>query len=112
MSKLMELVEEYGRDMARSDSAPTSRAAEAYRHCANDTLSEIRAAVQELERDAVRYRWLRDFDNGGSLSVGNIYAERMCRQPGDCGWERVEWFYEEDLDSAIDAAMEAANVPE
>lgn len=102
MSKLMELVEAMYCAMLDGDRIEVGE----------KFLPVIYAAVQELERDAVRYRWLRDFDNGGSLSVGNIYAERMCRQPGDCGWERVEWFYEEDLDSAIDAAMEAANVPE
>lgn len=55
--------------------------------------------LEALRRDAMRYRWLRDFDNGGALSVGKSY------EFGDCGWERVEWLYENELDAIIDAAM-------
>lgn len=60
------------------------------------------SAQQEQDRrDAVRYRWLRDAENGGDFSAGN--ATDFI----DGGWERVDWKYGEELDAAIDAAMPA-----
>jgi len=65
------------------------------------TIRALRAAAVESERDAARYRWLRDGENGGDLSIGDM------TESGDEGWERVTWLYEEELDTAIDAAMAA-----
>ncbi len=51
--------------------------------------------------DAERYRWLRDAENGSGPSAG------MLEDWKDGGWERVHWYYEDELDAAIDAAIEA-----
>jgi hypothetical protein len=52
-------------------------------------------------KDAERYRWLRDIENGGELSVG--------KQISACDeyprYEQVDWLYDEELDAAIDAAL-------
>lgn len=53
-------------------------------------------------RDAARYRWLRDAENGGQLSVGrqiDVHDEYPA-------YEQVDWLYEDMLDAAIDAAMQ------
>ena len=89
MSKLMELVEEYGRDcmLAGRTRLPVDI------EDAARLFSEIRAAVQELERDAARLDWLADKDN----STGGVIL------PTDCVLEHID-----DMRAAIDAAMEAA----
>ena len=53
-------------------------------------------AVEKLERDAARYRWLRDrvFKSGGNLCVEILD-----------GYDEFGM----DFDAAIDAAMEATN---
>lgn len=55
-------------------------------------------SLEKIRRDAERYRWLRDFDNEGPISAGKATAF------GKYGFERVEWFYGDELDAAIDAA--------
>jgi hypothetical protein len=52
--------------------------------------------------DAERYRWLRDAENGSGPSAG------MLEDWKDGGWERVHWYYEDELDAAIDAAIAAS----
>lgn len=58
--------------------------------------------LQELRRDAERYRWMRDCENGSGPSGGIPYDDTYG------GWERVDWLYEDQLDDAIDADMAAA----
>ena len=60
------------------------------------------AVPEDVAKDAARYRWLRDGDNGGVLSVGALTGV------SDMGWERVTWIYDEALDAAIDAAILSA----
>lgn len=63
--------------------------------------SEIARLETDLElarRDAERYRWIRDSDNEGPISAGNATAF------GEYGFERVEWFYDDELDAAVDEA--------
>ena len=52
--------------------------------------------------DAERYRWLRDAENRSGPSAG------MLEDWKDGGWERVHWYYEDELDAAIDAAIAAS----
>lgn len=63
---------------------------------------------REDAQDAARYRWLRDGENGGHVSAGIVESERPQGAVGDNGWERVEWLYDDELDAAIDAALQAA----
>ena len=60
------------------------------------------AVPDDVAKDAARYRWLRDGDNGGVLSVGALTGV------SDMGWELVTWIYDEALDAAIDAAILSA----
>lgn len=83
-----------------------------------DRITELKAAltVRETEiarletylelarRDAERYRWIRDSDNEGPISAGNATAF------GEYGFERVEWFYDDELDAAVDEARAAMGV--
>lgn len=85
MSKLMEnaqsvlqLVEEYGRNCAEFG-------------CYGPALENIRAAVQELERDAARYRWLRD---GNSIQIFGVH---------EC------WTTSHRLDIVVDTLMTKTN---
>ena len=87
--------------------------------CVADNICESNARIAELERsvtvrdteiarletdlelarrDAERYRWIRDSDNEGPISAGNATAF------GEYGFERVEWFYDDELDAAVDEA--------
>ena len=83
-----------------------------YRETENKRIAELEQAltvrdteIARLEtdselarRDAERYRWLRDSDNEGPISAGNATAF------GEYGFERVEWFYGDELDAAVDEA--------
>ncbi|ENC9823518.1 TPA: hypothetical protein ACKQFK_004409 [Pseudomonas aeruginosa] len=65
------------------------------------TLADIIARLRAAEADAKRYRWLRDSGRllGDSM---DSHADNFCVVTAD--GEDVMWF--EQLDSAIDAAME------
>ncbi len=60
----------------------------------------LAGALDRLERDAERYRWLR----GGYGSAAAAQHE----EAADKGWERVNWLYDEDVDAVIDAEMAAS----
>ena len=60
------------------------------------------AEYDAMRKDAERYRWMRDCENGSGPSGGSPYDD------ADGGWERVDWLYDDKLDEAIDAAMVAA----
>lgn len=104
MSKLIELVEEYGilryRLACIGERNHASLAARA-----DERKAEIRAKVQELEREAARYKRLR---------------RGICPQadlPGILGFRGeynplLDLEIDAEIDKAVDAAMEAANVPE
>lgn len=84
MSKLMELVEEYGALMVGyafggklSDGDPV--------------LAKIRDAVQELAMDAARYRWLRD---GNSIKIFGVHER---------------WTTSHRLDIVVDTLMTKTN---
>ncbi|KAA5680769.1 hypothetical protein F3G60_04190 [Pseudomonas aeruginosa] len=66
------------------------------------TLADIIARLRAAEADAKRYRWLRDSGRllGDSM---DSHADNFCVVTAD--GEDVMWF--EQLDSAIDAAMES-----
>ncbi|HCF4246149.1 TPA: hypothetical protein NIE49_006032 [Pseudomonas aeruginosa] len=68
----------------------------------NATISAIIARLRAAEVDAKRYRWLRD---SGRLLGDNMdsHEYNFCVVTAD--GEDVMWF--EQLDSAIDAAMES-----
>lgn len=53
--------------------------------------------VQAWKRDAERYRWLRDDGDGFTIDV---------REEGDEGENWVTGYPPDDLDAAVDAAME------
>lgn len=67
-----------------------------------DEVMALLAAAPDDAKDAARYRWLRDAENGGELSVGRHIA--VC--DGEPQFEQVDWLYIEELDAAIDAAMQ------
>lgn len=52
-----------------------------------------RVLIAELQKDAARYRWLRDNDGSESVAIENASGE-------------VRYVFGEELDAAIDAAME------
>lgn len=60
--------------------------------------------IAALRKDAERYRWLRDAENGGELSVGQQCA--VCDEYPK--YEEVAWYYDIELDGLIDAAMQRA----
>ncbi len=70
---------------------------------ANDTLAAL-DEVAALRKDAERYRWLRDAENGGELSVGQQCS--VCDEYPK--YEEVAWYYDIELDGLIDAAMQRA----
>lgn len=93
MSKLMELVEEYGsRQLACGVMHMPSGAMKS-----GELLSEIRAAVAELERDAARYRWLRT-----RLTVSDVTRETLRD-----GHSPYNGNVDAAIDGQINAAMEA-----
>lgn len=94
MSKLIELVEEYGDQcfVHGRDEIPQNRMIAAGRERA--LLGVIRAAVAELERDAARFHYLQNIDKKEAQAFFWHFESRKQRA------------------KAIDAAMEAANVPE
>lgn len=67
-------------------------------------IARLETDSELARRDAERYRWLRDSDNEGPISAGNATAF------GEYGFERVEWFYDDELDAAVDEAR-AGNGP-
>lgn len=99
MSKLMELVEEYGMDCGNSAAHNDIGCAIA----ADAILSEIRAAVQALEREAARLDALEAMANqpGGILLHDGSEGGRagLGMRPGAVN---------RTLREAIDSAMEAA----
>lgn len=61
------------------------------------------APLSDDAKDAARYRWLRDPENGGDLSVAKWLS--VCDEYPR--YEEVEWYYSKELDAAIDAALAA-----
>jgi hypothetical protein len=57
----------------------------------------LRERVMALERDAARYRWLRDPHNQDCHSVGKC-------APDVETYEAIDWLYDDALDESIDAA--------
>ncbi len=62
--------------------------------------------VADMQRDAERYRWLRDDGDG----PGNEIAAAVAEGDNEYGGEYVSWLYGDELDAAIDTAMNGANV--
>jgi predicted Fe-S protein YdhL (DUF1289 family) len=76
------------------------------RHEMNNELENQSPAVAqgrrvELERDAERYRWLRD----KAVDADGVYP--MVSLTDDCGDQVSNWLFGEAVDRAIDAAMAA-----
>jgi hypothetical protein len=67
-------------------------------------IARLETDLELARRDAERYRWIRDSDNEGPISAGNATAF------GEYGFERVEWFYDDELDAAVDEARAAMGV--
>ena len=63
------------------------------------------ARLSALELDAARYRWLRDDGDG----TANAIAAAVAEGDNEYGGEYVSWLYGDELDAAIDAAMNGAN---
>ena len=76
---------------------PTPEAYEA----ACQALWRHRSLAAELERDAARYRWLRD----KAVDADGVYP--MVSLTDDCGDQVSNWLFGEAVDRAIDAAMAA-----
>lgn len=99
---LIELVEEYGRTQMACGvlHMPGGEMK------SGELLSELRTKLEALDRDAARYRWLRDEDSQVCGVLDKVVGELPSGSP------IFEYPYGDELDSRIDAAMEAANVPE
>ncbi len=72
---------------------------------------QLRATVAALERDAKRYRWLRDVadrnDDGSPYCA--IQFEVLLGDEEDDDYElQARWTQGEELDKAVDAAMQLA----
>jgi len=65
-------------------------------------VGELRAEIEALVKDAERYRWLRNDAMNGSKHDPAVLKDG----PADC----CEFMFDDELDSAIDAAMEKGNV--
>lgn len=93
MSNIMELIDAYA-------AVSTGAVPDADRYKIGLRIQEARAAVVEavekLEKDAARYRWLRD----------KSWAVYLKEGPDSHGWFPSDG---EDIDAAADAAMEATN---
>jgi len=61
-------------------------------------IARLETDLELARRDAERLELARDSDNEGPISAGNATAF------GKYGFERVEWFYGDELDAAVDAA--------
>ena len=102
---IIELVTDYAQSKVRAESCQYHYESKEYDKEASETLEQIRAALRaravpdDVAKDAARYRWLRDGNVTGKLSVGEM------TEISDEGWERVTWLYDEELDAEIDAAM-------
>lgn len=72
----------------------------ALRDCAV-TIKELQSRIEALEKDAARYRWLREKDSEVGFSVLNVGQWVM---PASC--IAVTYHAAEALDSAIDTAMQ------
>lgn len=97
------------RDPVTGDSLYDDAQVEFYASDARETIAAIRAQaarIAELERDAARYRWLRDY----RINYGDFSLDNMC-------WAQMDWCVEvaslapPSLDAAIDAAMQASPAP-
>jgi hypothetical protein len=75
-----------------------------------DEIDTLRSALAAKSKDAARYAWLRDPDRDVSLVLDKVtgYVEyHEGTQTG--GYSTYEYRAGEELDSAIDAAMEKSN---
>lgn len=100
---VMAKIIQYGRERGSAgyyDCAMCDEGAENCYLAAEALEAELRALVGEMERDAARYRWLR-----GHLCQQEIlmFAKRA---------DDVDPDMDAAVEKAIDAAMEAANVPD
>ena len=59
-------------------------------------LDSLKAQIVELEKDAARYRWLRENNGAWQVQVAIMHKES-----DNCNWVHAI----EGLDAAIDAAM-------
>jgi hypothetical protein len=72
-----------------------------------DARDRLRAYVASIERDAARYRWLRNNGDGRANAIAAAVAEG----DNEHGGEYVSWLYGDELDAAIDAAISKGGTP-
>ncbi|MWV92224.1 hypothetical protein [Pseudomonas aeruginosa] len=72
----------------------------------NATISAIIARLRAAEVDAKRYRWLRNPDQDVSLVLDKVSGEVPADEFGCGGYLAYEYRSGDELDAAIDAAME------
>ncbi|HCF6144430.1 TPA: hypothetical protein NIH82_005335 [Pseudomonas aeruginosa] len=73
------------------------------------TMGELRGLIARLraaEADAKRYRWLRNPDQDVSLVLDKVSGEVPADEFGCGGYLTYEYRSGDELDAAIDAAME------
>ncbi|AKE70322.1 TPA: hypothetical protein ACGJ7L_006471 [Pseudomonas aeruginosa] len=73
------------------------------------TMGELRGLIARLraaEADAKRYRWLRNPDQDVSLVLDKVSGEVPADEFGCGGYLAYEYRSGDELDAAIDAAME------
>lgn len=66
----------------------------------------LQREVEDLRADAERYRWLRNPDQDVSLVLDKVVGETPIDDLWGGGYKRYEYRCGEDLDAAIDAAMQ------
>ncbi|MCS9380851.1 hypothetical protein N1E52_26640 [Pseudomonas aeruginosa] len=72
----------------------------------NGTVSAIIARLRAAEADAKRYRWLRNPDQDVSLVLDKVSGKVPADEFGCGGYLTYEYRSGDELDAAIDAAME------
>lgn len=104
---LLELVERHGRECVIAHSYKGAK--KAYEVCAerrDGVLAEIRAAVTELERDAARYRYLREFNGRCPIKGGGRWCEPTVQFTAILEMDVREHGEDKCIDAGIDSAME------
>jgi chorismate mutase len=75
---------------------------------AADAIDALLAERNGLAKDAERYRWLRNPDQDVSLVLDKVTGEVPADEFGCGGYRTYEYRAGQELDAAIDAAMQGA----
>ncbi|MBS2057869.1 hypothetical protein [Pseudomonas aeruginosa] len=88
------------------DSQDSELLAHYYGLCNRESILGLIARLRAAEADAKRYRWLRNPDQDVSLVLDKVSGEVPADEFGCGGYLAYEYRSGDELDAAIDAAME------